>query len=142
MRKQCILTFEDIKKLLAEYSREGGVDSSMFEGRKYAVAFVKDYYGDYSTIVVSVTGSPSKGQVLIALQKPFNIESVEKQPYCPLALNGIVIRDMHGHVHTPRKVRGCLVDVKDFLEERQDTILVNRPVPDEKSFLNASPKIF
>ena len=142
MSGRCVLTFDGIKKLLIEYGRKGGVHPSMLEGRRYAVAFIKDYNGDYSTIVVSVEGTPSKGQVLIALQSPFNIKSIEEEPYYPLALHGIVIRDMDGHIHRPKKVQGCFVDVKSFLEERKDIILVNRPVPDKNSYLKRNPRIF
>ncbi|GAB6101908.1 hypothetical protein JCM16138_11310 [Thermococcus atlanticus] len=137
MKEECILTVDDLKQLLIKYSGGGRKFHDELQERKLAVAFVKDWYGDYSTIVLSVEGSPSRGQMLIILSEPFNTESLKEKRYYPLALRGIVIRDHYLSVHAPRveKFQGCYVDVASFFDDREDIILSNVPVSSEDSFL-------
>lgn len=140
--EKCILTVDDLKQLLIRYSRGGKRFHDELQERNLAVAFVKDWYGDYSTIVLSVEGSPSRGQMLVILSEPFNIESLKEKRYYSLALRGVIIRDHYLSVHVPRveKFQGCYVDVASFFDDREDIILSNVPVPSEDSFLRETYK--
>ncbi len=136
-----------VKHLLASahcgrnFSRPGTVRcyNDDIENRKMIIAFMKDYYGFYSTIFVSLSGSPPKAYAILQVDDfhEFKLikEGGELKVFYPYSRgNGDeieieVIKVLHFDLSSYRTIRGIAkpvvkLSLKELLS-RNDVIIMN-----------------
>ncbi|AZG03945.1 hypothetical protein [Sulfolobus spindle-shaped virus] len=136
-----------IKHLLAlahcgrNFSRPGTVRcyNDDIENRKMIIAFMKDYYGLYSTIFVSLNGSPPKAYAILQVHgfREFELikEDGELKAFYPYSgKNGDeieieVIKVLHFDLSSYRTIRGIAKPVVELslkeLLSRKDVVIMN-----------------
>lgn len=95
------------------------------EDRKLVVAFLKDNYGRYSTIVLSLAGSPPKAQAFLfpASAVGWNPEHMEI-PVVPIS---VVVLYSLGHIRHKYAINDpWKLDLSEFFE-REDCVVMNNP---------------
>ncbi|NJE08565.1 hypothetical protein E3E31_08530 [Thermococcus sp. M39] len=108
-----VLKFEDLVENMGAEARE----------RRVFVAFMPDWYGLTSTVLLTVEGSPSTAQMLLILD-PTQTKTEDKHLLVKVRRFTVL---WYGRVLTPKYYSDLYVDITDFLKERKNVVFINKP---------------
>jgi len=124
MQEGIRISVDDLKLWMARLhcGKDPRCISDDLESRKLVVAFLKDSYGKYYTIVVSLAGSPPKAQALLF---PLVVDwHPEKMEDTCIPIGAVLIHSLGRTKFKNAPVSGWYLDISEFFK-RDDCIIMN-----------------
>ncbi|WP_042680506.1 hypothetical protein [Thermococcus paralvinellae] len=113
---ETVLRFEDLVEKMGAEARE----------RRVFVAFMPDWYGLTSTVLLTVEGSPPTAQMLLILE-PTQTKTEGGHLLVKLkSYNGIIV-NWHGHPFPYKRTADFYIDITDLLKDRKNVVFINKP---------------